>query len=185
MPPSLDLLQQTKHSIQALGLQIPQLTVFPTPPRFQLKMALSHQPDPRLTTPGSASVGKNEIKGKREQGVGKKREGGKGKRGKKKNTPEASLRCRSGRLDGSLMGSNPTPQGALQRLENSGAYACVKENPSRAHVRKDWRVKWAWLRHITERLRLFYHPTTGGSSTKFVVQRLSRQTLRFRILPCT
>ena len=155
-------------------------------------MALSHQPDPRLTTQGSASVGKNETKQKREQGEGKKREGGKGKAGgggagkkKKKKTPEASLRCRSGCCDGSLMGSNPKPQGSPRRLGNSGAYACVKENPSRAHVRNDWRVKWAWFRYITERLRLFYHPSTGGSSTKFVVQRLSRRTLRFRILPCT
>lgn len=149
-------------------------------------MALSHQPDPRLTTQGSASVGKNETKQKREQGEGKKREGGKGKRGKKKkkkdagSKPEVPFRC-----DGSLMGSNPKPQGAPRRLGNSGTYACVKENPSRAHVRNDWRVKWAWLRYITERLRLVYHPTTGGSSTKFVVQRLSRQSLRFRILLCT
>lgn len=44
------------------------------------------------------------------------REGRGRKKKKKKKTPEANLRCRSGRRDGSLTGSNPKVQGNPQRL---------------------------------------------------------------------
>lgn len=103
---------------------------------------LFRQADPRLENLGSASMGKNETLRKGSRGRGRSvREGGKRKQ---KRGPEANLRCRSGRHDGSLPGSNPKPLNAPPRpgkfervrMRQRRAFRDTRERPLAAGGRR-------------------------------------------------
>lgn len=89
-PPSPDLLAQTKHSRQALVLQIPHLTVFSSPPCFQLQGFFFTNETPVSRLRGRPGWERMKPKGKGSRGRGKSvREGRGSKRDARKQTSAA------------------------------------------------------------------------------------------------
>lgn len=152
-PPSSDLFPRTKQSRQAFGLQIPQL-IPPHLPASSYNSSLS-PPGPQTHDWGVGLCGR-ERKGK---GSG----GGEetwGKEGETKETPgsKPQVPFRSPTTV-AWRGQTQSRRAPLRGQANSGECACVRAEPSRAHVRSGWQGEVgvaSWK--ILQKFRLFHHP---------------------------